>query len=875
MGVGMTLAMLSITLMYSLGLNLFFFIKKHVDTQETKLFSLLMLSNLVGIALEIACVLTIKYLGADNIYTLLVNKVFLIYHLLFTLLIFVYSVSVIFKKNPFGSNEKIGKLVMVSVFAILSLLVFILDTNISYTDKGTYSFGPSVNLVYGVVTVFFVLMILILIKNHRVFKEDKKRIFTLLSFIIGMSIVSFIQRISPTLVLSTEMETFLVFMMFNTIENPDVKMLGEVSAAKDQAEKANHAKSDFLSSMSHEIRTPLNAIVGFSECILNADTLEEAKEDASDIVSASNTLLEIVNGILDISKIESGKLELVEIDYDINKMLHDIVKLIQARIGDKPLDFQVNIAQDLPKTLYGDKSNFSKILVNFLTNAVKYTDAGFVRFDVSGVKVNNDMYRLFISVKDSGRGIKKEDMDKLFTKFQRLDEDRNTTIEGTGLGLAITKQLIEMMNGKLVVNSVYGEGSEFKVAIDQKISKKVVEEEASAEFIEFDLTGKNILVVDDNRLNLKVASKLLAAYNCNITTADSGEECIELYRNGGNFDLILLDDMMPKMRGSETLSNLRRIVGFNIPTVALTANAIQGMREQYLSLGFNDYLAKPIDKLELNRVLKKFIIDRVNNTVPSINVEVTNNTVQTPVVTEEPKTEPQVTEPVEQTPAEPIKEAVVVENNAEGINSSIENEILKTLGVSNNSEPVEEKKEETPKGEVNTVSYGIDPTIQETILKTLGVDAPVGVPTETPTPETTVEETPAETKPSPSVTRDYSNKKVLIVDDNKLNIKVAKKIMADFNFMFDECYSGEECIENCKKQKYDLIFMDYMMPHMDGIETFNKLKEDPEFNTPVIALTADAVVGAREKFMDAGFNEYISKPIDKALLAEAINKVLK
>ena len=398
----------------------------------------------------------------------------------------------------------------------------------------------------------------------------------------------------------------VVISMNFTIENPDVKMLEQVEMSKIQAEKANNAKTEFLSSMSHEIRTPLNAIVGFSDCIGDAETLSEAKENARDIINASETLLEIVNGILDISKIEAGKIEIVNSKYNAPETFLELAKLITPKMKEKGLDFTYKIAPDLPKTLYGDHANLKKIVTNLLSNACKYTEHGFVHYEVNCVNTK-DLSKLIITVEDSGRGIKKESIDKMFTKFQRLDEDRNTTIEGTGLGLAITKQLIELMGGKIIVHTIYGEGSKFTVVINQRIENEDIKNTKKVKTT-LDLNNVRILMVDDTALNLKVACKLLEKYNANqIVTSDSGFDCIERIKRGEVYDLILLDDMMPKMSGVETLRHLKEIPGFNIPTIALTANAITGMREKYLADGFNDYLAKPIEKEQLIQVINQVL----------------------------------------------------------------------------------------------------------------------------------------------------------------------------------------------------------------------------------------------------------------------------
>lgn len=414
----------------------------------------------------------------------------------------------------------------------------------------------------------------------------------------------------PGLLLTTSMEVFVTFLMYFTIENPDVKMIKQLEVAKEQADKANHAKSEFLSSMSHEIRTPLNAIMGFSNGLLEEEINDTAKSDVKNIVMASENLLELVNGILDISKIEANKLEIIETPYNFKDMFDELVLLTKARLGDKPLDFKYSYDKNIPEYLYGDAIRLKQVIINLLTNAVKYTNTGYMMLNISG-KIKEDKVKLVITVQDSGIGIKKENIDKLFSKFDRLGVEKETSVEGTGLGLAITKKLVELMHGNINVQSEYGSGSKFIIRVDQKIlegeelekakNKKPVQTEQI-----IDAHGKKVLVVDDNLLNIKVAERLLAKYNVTIESVMSGQECLDKVKLD-KYDLILLDDMMPKMTGGETFVKLKEIEGFNTPVVILTANAITGMREQYLSEGFDDYLAKPIEQLELNRVMKKYL----------------------------------------------------------------------------------------------------------------------------------------------------------------------------------------------------------------------------------------------------------------------------
>ena len=469
--------------------------------------------------------------------------------------------------------------------------------------------GIGTNYIYSIAVLYFLAIVLILLLNYK--KIFNKKYLPIFSLLVLMAIAVIVRYINQTLIVIPSIIVYTNMIMYFTIENPDIKLLNEVEAARDKAEKANAAKTDFLSSMSHEIRTPLNAIVGFSEAIQDEEDLASAKQDAKDIILASQNLLEIVNGILDISKIEANKMEITNCDYSIIEECQTIYKLIKPRIGEKPIKFIMNVAPDIPNTLYGDKGKIKEIITNLLTNAVKYTEKGTITFDISCINKNNNS-TIIISVEDTGRGIKPEKIDKLFTKFERLDEDRNTTLEGTGLGLAITKRLVEMLNGKIIVQSVFGSGSKFTVYLPQIISANQKIETIKKEN-NLDLSTKKVLVVDDNDLNLKIAERLLKKYNLQIETCKSGYECLDKINNNQKYDLIFMDDMMPKMSGTETLHILKDNPDFKTKVIVLTANAIEGMKEKYIEDGFNDYLAKPIEKEELERILRHYLNSEIES----------------------------------------------------------------------------------------------------------------------------------------------------------------------------------------------------------------------------------------------------------------------
>ena len=605
--INMTLVTLSILII----LFVFYFLRKKDNNINTKLYSILLVLNIVYCLTNIVTFVVGNTLGVSLLLEILF-KVQLVEFVLLIISLFVYEFHLLNFSEDLKKKITLGNGV---VGVLLTLFIIFTGINVYFNNHDIVYGGLSYNIMFYSSLVYSILVAgvtgVFYLKKKNDYKNSIPFIIFILLYFSCLIFNKFIDY-SGFIFAITSLITYFV------IENLDRKRITQLEEEKDIALKANDSKTEFLTQISHDVRTPLNAIIGFTSSLEKAESLDKAKEHAKDIVSASNEILDIVNGLLDISKVEEHKVKVVNGEYSFVEECEEVFRFVEPRMELKNINFKHLFSREIPKVLYGDKNIVRDIVTNLLNNAIEYTKDGYIDFKAF-CKNNDGVASLILIVEDSGVGISEENLDKIFDKYSKFD-DESDDLNASGLELSLTKKLVELLGGRIVVKTASGAGTKFVVYLEQKIAynQKALEEVKEEEILEesvLDLTGKKILIVDDNNLNLKVAVNFIKPYGAEITTCVSGSECISLIESGKVYDLIFMDYMMPNMSGAETLHALKKDPEFKQRVVVLTANNIEGFREKYIEAGFEDYIAKPIIKDELERVLKKYLNNNVQKVV--------------------------------------------------------------------------------------------------------------------------------------------------------------------------------------------------------------------------------------------------------------------
>ena len=588
------------SLFYSLLINIVYFSSKRLRSIENKKFEKIMLTNFVGVLLAIGSYFTIKNIDRFELLNTFVSKGYIVYLLtwltLFSVYIFVISI-----KDGKDKKSEVNKIInLFGILYLIFLIIIIIKPLYYHNINGAiYSYGPSANVMY-IVSIVYITVWLIRLSTNIKRIRDKKYLPIFAFMGLGL-VVMIIQKQHPELLLMTSMETFIVFLMYHTIENPDMQIIEEVHRAKEISDNANEEKSMFLYNMTNEIR-------GITKDIdYSADNiLEEVDNKKVDVLNIGNSAREIKNNtakfttmtneILDISQMDSN-IKIYNDKYNVKIIIKELVQIYKKKAEDKGISFRTNIASDIPPYLYGDSMGLKKALSIILDNSVKYTSSGFIDFDVSTI-IKRDIARLVITVEDSGSGIKAEDLNKIFNK--KVNDNERLNIK---YNLYNAKRLVILMGGTIIPSSVYGRGTTIKVVLDQKIADM----DDALDKYESVYDKKSILLVDDNVSSGKIFTKMLKDTNIELSIVTSGKECLDKIRNKDKYDLILLDEDMEPLDGITVMRKLKEIRTFNTKTILLTKNNDYEYNDDYLEYGFDGYLLKPIDKDKLFELIDKYL----------------------------------------------------------------------------------------------------------------------------------------------------------------------------------------------------------------------------------------------------------------------------
>ena len=585
-------------LILSITLNIMYFIRKHINSNEAKIFSKILFSNLLGLMLELMCIYMSNKFSPTSLPAIIFTRAYLIYLITYLLFMTLYNYVLCYTTEKQKKLEHYKKLRNIS-YTIYAVCVVVCMALPLQTEKG-YAIGPAVNFVYLCSTICINVWFIPMIKNRKIIEH--KKFVPLYIFILLIIIVAIIQRIYPQATLITIVEFLIVFIMYHTIENPDMKMLDEVHKAKVISDNANEEKTLFLYNMTNEIRGITKDIDKETDNILDETDnkkidVEEINNSARNIKGSTAKFTTMTNEILDISSIDSASVRIYNEKYNIKRLLKELVGIYKPKAQNKNLDFRVSIASDIPEYLYGDGINLKKVLTIILDNSIKYTNNGYIEFNINTI-IKGDIVRLIISVEDSGIGMKAEDINKIFTKKQEREDNHNLNNN-----LYNAKRLITLMNGTIVPSSSYGSGTTMKIILDQKYDT------IDTDINKYDniYDKKKVLLIDDSPSSEKLFNKILSGTNIELTSVKLGKEGLEKIRNKEKYDLILLDEELEPQNGHIIMQKLLEIRNFNTKVILLTKDNKYDYDDSYLQEGFTDYIIKSSDKKEMLNKINKYL----------------------------------------------------------------------------------------------------------------------------------------------------------------------------------------------------------------------------------------------------------------------------
>ena len=591
------------SLFYSVLLNIVYFARKRLVTFENKIFEKLMITNLIGVILAIGSYFTIVNIDKYPIFNVIVSKGYIVYLLTWITLfsVYIFAISINDSKNR---KKKINRIIKgFSILYVIFLIVIIIKPLYYHNAGGAvYSYGPSANVMYVVSSVYIAIWIVRLIINYKKIRD--KKYLPIFAFMLLGVVVIIIQKSHPELLLMTSMETFIVFLMYHTIENPDMKILEEVHRAKEISDNANEEKTMFLYNMTNEIRNITKDIDYSADDILDETSnkkvdVEVINDAAREIKGSTAKFTTMTNEILDINSIDSASIKIYNDKYNVKLIIKELVTVYSKKCNVKNIDFRPSIASDIPEYLYGDSVGLKQALDIILDNSVKYTSSGYIEFNVNTI-IKNNIARLIITVEDSGTGMKADDIIKVFNK----KNDHNEDSLNLNNNLYNAKALITLMGGTIIPSSIYGTGTTMKIVLDQKVAKEADEKLDKYEEV---YDKKKILLVDDNISTEKIVSKILKDTNIELDYVSLGKEALDKIRGKEKYDLILLDEVMDPLDGVTVMKKFKDIRNFKTNVILLTRNNEYEYNEEYLKYGFSGYLLKPISKDKLFEIIDKYL----------------------------------------------------------------------------------------------------------------------------------------------------------------------------------------------------------------------------------------------------------------------------